>query len=131
MRVLFAFVGGSGHREPLVPIARAAETAGHTAAFTCRPSMGPGRRDHRVRGLRHGAGQLGLAEALDAVHATPQTVRDQVTAVLAGASYRRKAERERDEIASLPDSATAVVLLEQLLSEKRPLLSNWPQPRKL
>ena len=85
MRVLFAFVGGSGHCEPLVPVAVAAETA----------------------------------------------VRDTVTAVLAGASYRRKAERMRDEIASLPDSATAVVLLEQLLSEKRPLLSNWPQPRKL
>jgi len=65
------------------------------------------------------------------VHATPQTVCDTVTAVLAGASYRRKAECMRDEIASLPDSATAVVLLEQLLSEKRPLLSNWPQPRKL
>jgi UDP:flavonoid glycosyltransferase YjiC (YdhE family) len=41
VRVLFAFVGGSRHCEPLVPIARAAETAGHTAAFTCRPSMVP------------------------------------------------------------------------------------------
>jgi UDP:flavonoid glycosyltransferase YjiC (YdhE family) len=41
VRVLFAFVGGNGHCERLVPIAIAAETAGHTAAFTCRPSMVP------------------------------------------------------------------------------------------
>lgn len=39
MRILFTFVGGSGHFEPLVPIARAAETAGHTIAFGCGPSM--------------------------------------------------------------------------------------------
>ncbi|MGQ0604963.1 MAG: glycosyltransferase [Anaerolineales bacterium] len=39
MRILFTFVGGSGHFEPLVPVARAAETAGHTIAFGCGPSM--------------------------------------------------------------------------------------------
>ena len=39
VRVLFAFVGGRGHFEPLVPIARAAVTAGHTVAFTCGWSM--------------------------------------------------------------------------------------------
>ena len=39
MRILFTFVGGSGHYEPLVPIARAALAAGHTVAFACRPSM--------------------------------------------------------------------------------------------
>ena len=33
MRILFAFVGGRGHFEPLVPIARAAVAAGHTVAF--------------------------------------------------------------------------------------------------
>jgi UDP:flavonoid glycosyltransferase YjiC (YdhE family) len=37
MRVLFTFVGGSGHFEPLVPIARAAQAAGHTIAFTAEP----------------------------------------------------------------------------------------------
>ena len=35
LRVLFAFVGGRGHFEPLVPIARATVVAGHTVAFTC------------------------------------------------------------------------------------------------
>jgi len=39
MRVLFTFVGGHGHFEPLVRIARAAEAAGHTVAFGCGPSM--------------------------------------------------------------------------------------------
>jgi len=33
VRFLFTFAGGSGHAEPLVPLARAAQAAGHTAAF--------------------------------------------------------------------------------------------------
>ena len=33
MRVLFTFVGGRGHFEPLAPIARAAAAAGHEVAF--------------------------------------------------------------------------------------------------
>ncbi|MGZ4759773.1 MAG: glycosyltransferase [Acidimicrobiales bacterium] len=39
VRILFTFVGGSGHYQPLVPIARAAVAAGHTVTFACRPSM--------------------------------------------------------------------------------------------
>ncbi|MBW2236368.1 MAG: glycosyltransferase family 1 protein [Deltaproteobacteria bacterium] len=39
MRILFTFVGGQGHFDPLVPIARAAEGAGHSVAFGCAPSM--------------------------------------------------------------------------------------------
>ena len=39
MRILFTFIGGSGHLEPLVPIARAAAAEGHTVAFGCGPSM--------------------------------------------------------------------------------------------
>jgi UDP:flavonoid glycosyltransferase YjiC (YdhE family) len=41
VRILFSFVGGSGHFEPLVPIARAASVAGHTVAFTGEASMMP------------------------------------------------------------------------------------------
>jgi UDP:flavonoid glycosyltransferase YjiC (YdhE family) len=41
MRALFSFVGGNGHFEPLVPIARLAVAAGHTVTFTCRPEMMP------------------------------------------------------------------------------------------
>jgi UDP:flavonoid glycosyltransferase YjiC (YdhE family) len=39
MRILFTFAGGSGHLEPLVPIARAAQAAGHAVAFSGRPWM--------------------------------------------------------------------------------------------
>jgi UDP:flavonoid glycosyltransferase YjiC (YdhE family) len=41
MRILFTFAGGSGHFTPLVPIARAAEAAGHTIAFAGQPAMVP------------------------------------------------------------------------------------------
>lgn len=41
MRILFTFIGGNGHFEPLVPIAQAAKLAGHTIAIACGPSMVP------------------------------------------------------------------------------------------
>jgi UDP:flavonoid glycosyltransferase YjiC (YdhE family) len=41
VRLLFTFAGGSGHFEPLVPIARAAEVAGHTIAFAGQAAMIP------------------------------------------------------------------------------------------
>lgn len=39
MRILFVFAGGSGHAEPLVPLARAATDAGHDVAFGGRPAI--------------------------------------------------------------------------------------------
>jgi UDP:flavonoid glycosyltransferase YjiC (YdhE family) len=41
MRILFTFAGGSGHLEPLIPIARAAKAAGHVVASAGRPWMTP------------------------------------------------------------------------------------------
>jgi UDP:flavonoid glycosyltransferase YjiC (YdhE family) len=41
MRVLFTCSGGSGHLEPLVPLATAARGAGHTVAIAPRPWMVP------------------------------------------------------------------------------------------
>jgi UDP:flavonoid glycosyltransferase YjiC (YdhE family) len=41
LRILFTFAGGSGHLDPLVPIARAAASAGHVVAFAGRPWMTP------------------------------------------------------------------------------------------
>jgi UDP:flavonoid glycosyltransferase YjiC (YdhE family) len=38
VRVLFSFVGGTGHGEPLVPFAAAAAAKGHDVAFACRPA---------------------------------------------------------------------------------------------
>jgi UDP:flavonoid glycosyltransferase YjiC (YdhE family) len=61
---------------------------------------------------------LGIARALDAVEATPETVRAAVATVLTDPSYRRAAERLRDEIAALPGPAHAVVLLERLAAEQ-------------
>jgi UDP:flavonoid glycosyltransferase YjiC (YdhE family) len=40
-RILFTFAGGSGHLEPLIPLARAAEAARHSVAFAARPWMIP------------------------------------------------------------------------------------------
>ncbi len=39
MRILFTFAGGNGHFEPLVPIAHAAQLAGHTVAVAGQPAM--------------------------------------------------------------------------------------------
>jgi UDP:flavonoid glycosyltransferase YjiC (YdhE family) len=39
MRILFTFAGGTGHFLPLVPVARAAERAGHTVAFAGQEGM--------------------------------------------------------------------------------------------
>jgi UDP:flavonoid glycosyltransferase YjiC (YdhE family) len=41
MRILFTTVQGSGHFQPLVPIARAAVAAGHDVAFACAASFVP------------------------------------------------------------------------------------------
>jgi UDP:flavonoid glycosyltransferase YjiC (YdhE family) len=41
MRVLFSFVGGTGHAEPMVPIARVLRDAGHTVAFVGHPRYLP------------------------------------------------------------------------------------------
>lgn len=45
MRMLFTFAGGSGHAEPLVPVALAARAAGHTVAFAGATSATAGLRD--------------------------------------------------------------------------------------
>lgn len=41
MRILFTFVGGSGHLRPLIPVARAAQAAGHTVAVAGAGGRGP------------------------------------------------------------------------------------------
>ena len=67
--------------------------------------------------------ELGVAQVLDAVEATPETVRVAVTTILEDPGYRRAAERLRDEIAALPGPAHALLLLERLAAEKRPICS--------
>jgi len=41
MRIMFSFVGGNGHFQPLVPIADAVKSAGHTLVVACSRSMRP------------------------------------------------------------------------------------------
>lgn len=66
---------------------------------------------------------LGVAQVLDAVRATPETVRVSVSTVLTDPTYRQAAERLRDEIAAMPGPEHAVCLLERLAAEKQPLYS--------
>ncbi|HEU5015458.1 MAG TPA: glycosyltransferase [Roseiflexaceae bacterium] len=77
--------------------------------------------DQPLNALR--CADLGVAQVLDAVAATPDSVRAAVTTVLEEPSYRRAAERMRDEIAALPGAAHALMLLERLAAERRPILA--------
>ncbi|CAN5349097.1 glycosyltransferase [soil metagenome] len=65
MRILFTFIGGLGHFEPLVPVARASVAAGHDVAVACS-----GRLTARVEA----AGFRGLATS--AFRASPPDPRD-------------------------------------------------------
>lgn len=67
---------------------------------------------------------LGVAQVLDPIAATSDDVRTALTTVLNDPSYRRAAQRMRDEIAALPGPDYAVGLLEQLAAERRPIVSD-------
>jgi MGT family glycosyltransferase len=66
--------------------------------------------------------QLGIGMMLDPIAATPADVSAAVSAVLASSSYRLAAECIRDEFAALPGPGHALMLLERLAAEKRPIL---------
>jgi UDP:flavonoid glycosyltransferase YjiC (YdhE family) len=57
---------------------------------------------------------LGVGRVLDVIAATPEDVREAVSAVLADSSYREAAERIRTEFAALPGPGHPVTLLERL-----------------
>ncbi len=65
--------------------------------------------------------ELGVARVLDPVTATPELVREAVSAVLSDPGYRAAARRVANEIATLPGPAYAVTLLERLARERRPV----------
>ncbi len=66
---------------------------------------------------------LGLGRVVQPAELTPEWARQAVRSVRAEPSYRRNAERLRDEIAALPGVDYAVALLERLGVEKRPILA--------
>jgi MGT family glycosyltransferase len=65
--------------------------------------------------------QLGVGRMLDPIAATPDSVGEAVSDVLADPSYHLAAERIRAEFEALPGPEKAVTLLEQLAVEKRPI----------
>ncbi|MFL5757954.1 MAG: glycosyltransferase, partial [Chloroflexota bacterium] len=62
MRILFTFAGGLGHLEPLVPLANAAEVAGHEVAFVGRPWMVPKAERLGFRAFAAGSDEGGVPE---------------------------------------------------------------------
>ncbi len=64
---------------------------------------------------------LGLGRVVECTTLTPESAREAMLGVLREPSYRRNAERLRDEMAALPGPEYAVELLERLAVEKRPL----------
>ena len=67
---------------------------------------------------------LGVAHVLDAVSSTSVMIRGAAEQVMSDPAYRQAAQKMRAEIASLPDFAHAVALLERLATEKRPDFAN-------
>jgi MGT family glycosyltransferase len=66
---------------------------------------------------------LGVGRMLDPREVTPESVRENVAALLADPTYRRNAERVRDEIATLPGVDSAIDLLERRARARRPPLA--------
>jgi len=77
--------------------------------------------DHPANAARVAA--LGLGSVVDLAVLSPESARKAVLGVLSEPSYRRNAERLRDEITVLPGPEYAVALLERLAAEKQPLLT--------
>jgi MGT family glycosyltransferase len=67
---------------------------------------------------------LGLGRVIELAELTPERAREAVLGVLGDPSYRRNAERLRDEMVALPGPEYAVALLERLAVEKQPLLTS-------
>lgn len=61
---------------------------------------------------------LGIAKVLDPIKATPQDIAYAVMEVLTASHYRINAERLRDEILNLPDTNSALRLIEELAINK-------------
>lgn len=66
--------------------------------------------------------QLGIAEVLDPIRTTPESVRAAALEVMSNPTYRRIANKLSDEFRTLPDPTSTVPLLEQLVEEKRPFI---------
>jgi len=66
---------------------------------------------------------LGVGRVVAPDERTPEAIRAAVRAVLADPTYRANAQRVRDEMTALPGPEHAVELLERLVAEQQPLLT--------
>jgi UDP:flavonoid glycosyltransferase YjiC (YdhE family) len=94
-----------------------------TAALSCGLPMVaiPIDADQPLNAQRCAA--LGVARVIEYRQRTPEAIRHSVQTILGDPSYRRNAERVRDEMAALPGPEHAVALLERLAREKQPILA--------
>lgn len=89
-RLLFSFMGGHGHFAPLVPIARAAQSAGHTVAFACGPALVGAVEAAGFSAYPLGAATGGAPERSPLRQLDPAREDDEFRERFAGAAPRRK-----------------------------------------
>lgn len=68
---------------------------------------------------------LGLARVVSPHERTPETIRAAVREILRDHGYRDRAVRFQQEMLALPGPEHAVVLLERLAGERRPVSQSW------
>lgn len=90
LRLLFTFAGGSGHLEPLLPLARAAQAVGHAVAFAGRPWMVP-----KVEALGFEAFSAGTDTGLTPVRRPLVAVDVEGDIQAVGRGFGRRIARER------------------------------------
>jgi UDP:flavonoid glycosyltransferase YjiC (YdhE family) len=72
--------------------------------------------------------ELGVARVVPPGNRTPGAIREAVRETLQNPTYRRNAERLRDEMHALPGPEHVVTLLERLARHRAPIYSEQPAP---
>lgn len=91
--MLFTFAGGTGHFLPLVPVARAAERAGHRVAFAGQERMGPTVEEAGFRAFPSGgATLLAAGERRPLLRVDPEREARAVRMTFAGRVARERAD---------------------------------------
>lgn len=90
LRLLFTFAGGNGHLEPLLPLACAAQAAGHNVAFAGRPWMVP-----HVQALGFPAFPAGTDSGLTPIRRPLAAVNVERDIRAVGVGFGRRIARER------------------------------------
>jgi MGT family glycosyltransferase len=67
---------------------------------------------------------MGLGQVINSHERTPGAIREAVRMVLNSPTYRQNAERIQAEMRALPEPSDAVLLLERLAADKKPILTD-------